>query len=276
MSNSHSLIAIILEVTPMSEGQLPFHIGNANFAATLAYLSTFNPAFVTATHDEDAPKPLTCSTLMGKITRRQGMAVLRRGERYWLRITGLNAEMCDLLRDSFLLNPPRTWILAGAHFEVLQSICDPALHEWSGTTTYEALWHEAITATAPASKFSLEIASPTAFRSDAITMTLPQPDLFFGSLVDRWNSLSPLPVDVAVRQWCRAWVEASRFDLETVLFEAKKRVKLVGAIGTITYSVRDPDIDGARLLHMLTNFAFYSGVGMKTSMGMGQVRRLQE
>lgn len=269
-ANGPSLIAIVLEVTPLHDGRLPLHVGNANLAATLSHLARFDADWVALMHDEDAPKPLTCSTLMGPLRREQGMARVRRGERYWLRVTGVTREVSALLAVAFLYNPPTVWQLTGQQFEVVQTICDPTLAPWSGATTYDELW----LAPAPqGDKISLEFASPTAFRSDGMTQTLPQPDLVFGSLLDRWNYLSPLPLDIALRSWCRAAVEASRFDLETILFESKQRIKLVGAVGTITYWVRDPQPEGARLLHLLTEFAFYSGVGMKTTMGMGQVRR---
>ncbi|MBI3490961.1 MAG: CRISPR system precrRNA processing endoribonuclease RAMP protein Cas6 [Acidobacteria bacterium] len=45
-----------------------------------------------------------------------------------------------------------------------------------------------------------------------------------------------------------------------------------GFIGTCEYSVgpRAPE-DVSRALHLLADFAFFCGVGLKTTMGMGQV-----
>ena len=48
----------------------------------------------------------------------------------------------------------------------------------------------------------------------------------------------------------------------------------VGFVGRVTYRLMAED-DAARCqLNALADLAFYSGVGMKTTMGMGQSRRV--
>lgn len=46
-----------------------------------------------------------------------------------------------------------------------------------------------------------------------------------------------------------------------------------GFMGSCTYAFLVKDRYWMGLIHMLAAFAFYSGVGKKTTMGMGQCRR---
>ncbi len=49
---------------------------------------------------------------------------------------------------------------------------------------------------------------------------------------------------------------------------------VVGAAGVVTYELLAAAEAHARALHVLADFAFYAGVGYKTTQGMGQSRRL--
>jgi CRISPR-associated endoribonuclease Cas6 len=47
-------------------------------------------------------------------------------------------------------------------------------------------------------------------------------------------------------------------------------------VGRVTYHLKDrQNWEMHRQLNLLADFAFYSGVGAKTAMGMGQVRRIE-
>ncbi|MBM4027556.1 MAG: CRISPR system precrRNA processing endoribonuclease RAMP protein Cas6, partial [Planctomycetes bacterium] len=53
-----------------------------------------------------------------------------------------------------------------------------------------------------------------------------------------------------------------------------KRGTYPGGYGDVTFEALDTTSPYVRTLNLLADFAFYSGVGTKTTMGMGQARRV--
>ena len=60
---------------------------------------------------------------------------------------------------------------------------------------------------------------------------------------------------------------------QTAVYQLK-RGTYPGGFGDVTFEALDNHAVHLRTLNLLANFAFYSGVGSKTTMGMGQARRL--
>jgi CRISPR-associated endoribonuclease Cas6 len=50
----------------------------------------------------------------------------------------------------------------------------------------------------------------------------------------------------------------------------------VGFVGRVTYGLMAENEAARCQLNTLADFAFYAGVGMKTAMGMGQCRRVDQ
>ena len=101
------LIALTLILSPDRDVVLPAVLGRANHAATLRRLAEIDPALVTALHDDDGPKPLTCSGIRdARITRNS--VRFRRGERYTVRITGLTTAVSQALHAAFSESRPAT------------------------------------------------------------------------------------------------------------------------------------------------------------------------
>jgi len=108
-------------------------------------------------------------------------------------------------------------------------------------------------------------------------MVLPLPELVFDSLARQWNSLAPVPLQIdrqALRTYTDQHVVIKRLEsLHTQMLHFAKAPQ-VGFVGRVSFGLMG-DNDIARLyLNMLADFAFYAGVGMKTTMGMGQCRRV--
>ena len=107
-------------------------------------------------------------------------------------------------------------------------------------------------------------------------MVLPQPELVFGSLLRRWNALSPVPIHPELRQWFQEALGISEVRrLSTRMLEFG-RFREKGFIGEVVFEALGPWTQEAlRGLNALADFAFFAGVGHKTTMGMGQVRRVE-
>ena len=103
---------------------------------------------------------------------------------------------------------------------------------------------------------------------------MPLPNLVFGSLVDRWNTFSPVTLNPEVRRFAEEMVALSNYHLESAVVLQKGGAPLIGGIGRATYTALGGDRYWLAIMQMLADFALYSGVGVKTTIGMGQVRRV--
>lgn len=103
----------------------------------------------------------------------------------------------------------------------------------------------------------------------------PRPELVFGSLARTWSLYSPLALSVGREDL--AWmvtegVIVNRYELRSQMLQFPKH-KQVGFTGDCIYECAE-DTKLAPILEMLADFALYAGIGYKTTMGMGQARRL--
>lgn len=128
----------------------------------------------------------------------------------------------------------------------------------------------------PPRQVTLEFASPTAFKSAGLTVPVPMPNLVFGSLVERWNAFSPVTLSPEMRRFGEEMVALSRYRLESRVVEQKNNALRIGGVGQATYVAVAADRYWLAVLQMLADFALYSGVGVQTATGMGQVRRVEK
>jgi CRISPR-associated endoribonuclease Cas6 len=120
---------------------------------------------------------------------------------------------------------------------------------------------------------ALEFVTPTSFRKNEMQVTFPQPELVFSSLLKRWNAFSELKLSKEhIARF--ASIKVSSYELHTELVHFSK-YKIIGFKGKVEYELpkNAPD-DFLRAVNALADFASYPGVGTKTAMGMGQVRRV--
>lgn len=268
------LVAIVVTLTSPTDTTLHTQLGRANYAATLARLNQLDPVLGAQIHDGDGPKPLTCSGLLNAETNGAGVAI-RAGERYFWRVTGLTEEVSRALVAAFLEQPPRLWTVGNHTFSVEETICDSAQHPWSGHTTYETLAAQQLLQPEQlAQQTTLLFATPTAFKSAGMHIPLPLPNLLFGSLVERWNTFSTVTLDPAMRHFGEELVAISYYKLQSIPFEQKGGGLTIGGVGKVTYRALGGDRYWLAVFQMLTDFALYSGAGVKTTSGMGQVRRV--
>ncbi len=177
---------------------------------------------------------------------------------------------------AFIESRPATWELEHYAFRVEDVICDPARDAWTGRTDYATLAASALLAPGTLDpSVTLEFASPTAFKSAGMTVPVPLPALVFGeSLAKRWQAFSPLALDGEMRAFSDGYLAISRYRLESRAVEQKQSGLRVGGVGSVTYRALAGDRYWLGTLHALAGFALYSGVGVMTTSGMGQARRV--
>ncbi len=274
------LYSIVLTLVPTHETTVRATMGHQAHAAFLRTVRDSDPALADVLHLPNLPaRPFTVSRLQGLPQAHDGRVRLSPDRDYWLRFTVLYPPIFERFMHRFLKGEGRPVIRLGRAVLLIKEILTtPGSHPWAGYTTWENVASDA----QPEPAITLDFTSPTAFgfgqkEWGKKAVVLPQPELVLGSLARSWNSLAPPPLPVN-RQALMAYVEehvvVKRMDGVRTQMQHFRRSLQVGFVGRVTYGLM-ADNDAARCeLNALADFAFYAGVGMKTTMGMGQTRRL--
>ena len=257
-----SLLAAVVHLAP--EKPLPPWLGRAAQAWLLKTVRESAPELADRLHGGQARRPYTVS--------------VPRGDPPWLRITSASDDLTTLLLERILPNLDQL-NLAGIDIGVRSF--ETQGHTWSGRSEFETLAHEAFDGDTPTPTF--EFATPTAFHQHGLSVPLPIPTLVYGSLIQAWNSFSPLPLPIRLDDFLQSSVGISRHRIATHMVHFGALQQHVGFTGEVSYlflpaekTVYSPDEYRQRVqtIDLLTRLAFYVAVGVRTSVGMGQVRLL--
>lgn len=277
------LISAVLTLAPTGPVTLPANLGRAAHAWFLNQVRAADPAIAQALHEPNQERPFTVSNLRGPnrnpaSPRSRVSAQLVSPERtYALRLTSFWLELSILVAERLLPNlPEQTIELAGGAFRLASVTTDGIVHPWAGQTSFQDLVQQhTLSPALPPRRVNLHFASPTVFRSGGANVPLPLPGLVFESLVRRWNAFAPLQIPLEIRRFADEAMVIARYHLRTerVAFgEEGERGAYPGFVGTCSYAFLVHDRYWLGLIHLLAAFAFYAGVGARTTMGLGQVR----
>lgn len=118
----------------------------------------------------------------------------------------------------------------------------------------------------PQEMIDLQLLSPTSFKQGKEIQPFPLPELVFNSLLRRWNAFAPDEFRFPAIEWHGL---VSAYELKTHAFKLEGGAE-IGGQGIVRY--RFPDPEQAKIATALAHFARFSGVGRKTTMGMGQAQ----
>ncbi len=274
------LLSWVLTLRPEREATVPTNLGRATHAWFLGQVRAADPALAEALHSDQGQRPFTVSNLWELGRGGSPEASLSPERSYTLRTTTFSPALSKVVKEQVIPALPATVTLANTAFRVTASTTDPTEHPWAAEATFEGLVQQFTLAADVPRLVGLRFASPTAFRvtGKKSVMPLPLPALVFGGLLDKWNTFSPIQVHPDVRRFAEECLAVSSFRLETrqVTFgEQGEKGALSGFVGTCRYYVEVPDRYWMGLVHLLAGFALYAGVGLRTTMGLGQARRLE-
>ena len=281
-NNQNTLYSVVLLLVPTREATVGATVGHQAHAAFLKTVGEADPALAETLHLPNAPiRPFTVSPLLGVPAARDGRVRLSPEHEYALRFTVLYPPIFERFMARFLRGDGRPVVRLGSALLLIKEILvTPGSHPWAGHSSWAQLASQA----RPADEIAFEFTSPTAFGFGQKTwgkkvVVLPEPEPVFGSLVRSWNSLAPPPLCLdrdALMAYVQEHVVVKRLDgLETRMLHFSRSPQ-VGFVGRVTYGLMAPDEAVRCQLGGLADLAFYTGVGMKTTMGMGQCRRVND
>lgn len=120
---------------------------------------------------------------------------------------------------------------------------------------------------------TMEFITPTAFKSNEKYVFMPDVSLIMKSLISKYDVLSTTTdiMDDNLIQAISENVSIVEYSLRSRQFYLEK-TKIPGFMGRIKLKINGGQ-NMVNMIHMLADFAQYSGVGIKTALGMGVVRK---
>jgi CRISPR-associated endoribonuclease Cas6 len=274
------LYSIVLRLHPLRETTIAATMGHQAHAAFLATVRRADRALAEVLHNAPLPvKPFTVSPLLGSGQAINGRILVHPERTYSLRFTVLYDEIFQQFMRRFLQSDTRpTLHLGPAEFQIREVLVTPGSHVWAGYTACTELVQQV----EPARLINLRFTSPTAFSRNTSDgkkrfLIFPTPEAVFDSLARTWNFWAPgyavdkraLRTALAERGMVAGYATRSRM----LHFTQHPQI---GFVGQVTFDLGYLTAEQQRDCALLADFAFYSGVGYKTTMGMGQTRRVVE
>lgn len=118
----------------------------------------------------------------------------------------------------------------------------------------------------------IQFLTPTAFKQDGRYVFYPDLRLIYGSLMRKYSQLSAdldMIDEDALEELCEK-SEIVTYRIQTVPFPIEK-VTITGFVGKICIKIKGPETL-ARYIRLLVHFGEFSGVGIKTGIGMGAIK----
>lgn len=272
----HSLVLNLLPQSPIPPQYLT---GRHLHALFLTLVSSVDQELGNSLHESGADKAFTLSPLQSsRQIKRVGLqdstlqwehkTAIPAGTTCWWRISLLDDTLFSKLTQLWLnLNPQHPWHLGSANLHITSILGTPqSTQPWANASSYAQLYEQASDSDR---LLTFSFATPTAFRQGQYDTALPTRESVFNSLLNRWNKYS----GIELSQFSIESIFPSFFNIHTEIV-ADSRSKFIGLTGEISYRILgDVSPEVIKNINTLADFALYCGVGRKTPMGMGMVRR---
>lgn len=272
--------SLVLNIIPQSPIPPQFLTGRHLHALFLTLVSSVDRQLGDYLHEAKADKAFTLSPLQTsqqtKRIERQDSTLqwehtkaIPSGTPCWWRVSLLDDTLFGKLTHLWLnLNPNHPWHLGPADLHITSILGTPQFTQsWANASTYAQLYEQASDSDR---LIAFSFVTPTAFRQREYDSVLPTRECVFNSLLKRWNKYSGIEIShIPIESIFPSFVNISTSIL------ADSRSKFIGILGETSYRILgDVSPQVIQQINALADFALYSGVGRKTPMGMGMVRRL--
>lgn len=272
--------SLVLSIIPKSPVPPQFLSGRHLHALFLNLVSSADPQLGTYLHDQKTEKAFTLSPLQVENLSKRSQSrehTLQWEHRHpippytrcWWRISLLDDTLFGHLIQLWQnINPAHPWHLGPADLYITGLADTPQDNQpWANSCNYRQLYELASDCER---HIAFSFCTPTTFRKGRYDASFPTRECVFFSLIHRWNKYSHLPISEEVVNF----IFPSFFNIRTEVI-SDNRSKLIGCVGEVSYRILgEAPVDAVKQINALANFALYSGVGRKTTMGMGMVRRL--
>jgi CRISPR-associated endoribonuclease Cas6 len=268
----YSLVLNLLPRSPIPQAHLS---GRHLHALFLDLVRSVDPDLAKTLHQQQSEKAFTLSPLQvgnrkKNLLQWQHDRSVPAGIPCWWRISLLDDALFGKLMHLWLnLSPSQAWHLGAADLQVVNVLGTPQAHQsWANFATYAQLYEQA---SEEERQIHFQFCTPTTFRQTKYDCALPTKESVFQSLLRKWNHYSGMSFPERILEP----IYPSFFDIRTEI-AIDSRSKFIGCVGNVTFQILgEVEAEIIQQINALADFAIFAGVGRKTPMGMGMVRRNQ-
>ena len=279
--------AIVIHAFPRTDLPLAHVQGKILHGVFYELLQKASAAKGDEVHSVEGLKPFSTALLLTERQRRAES--IRTGEELKIRFTFLDDVIYPLLARYFLSTPDLSLDLVRTELTVARILStSQSGEEWAGCTSFTELYANASDSE---KQFSFQFTTPTFFKRGGgptypdLIVPLPLPDLVFGSLLRNWNQFSSSSFVEAnlLKEVCSHHLEMTYHRITSqmarLVFQRDsgqyRTTTFPGFVGSCSFRLVElHDQVIIKTLNALADFAFYAGVGAKTTMGFGVARRI--
>jgi len=211
-------------------------------------------------------KPFSLSLFKGGYEYERDFIVFN-GSRYYFEVSCIGKEVSKLfyaMLSEAVIEKKRI-NLGGAEF-VFSSI-EPAGSKKRNTK----YGFKEISRGKVAERIMFRFVSPTAFRRGKRNLLFPEAYNVFNSVYRKWRAFGGREMKGITKLDLNNYIYVNRYKLNTVTFDVKNTI-VTGFIGECGYIFsNEADKSFIKNLTLLADFSNYTGVGIKTALGMGNV-----
>lgn len=185
----------------------------------------------------------------------------KKEDKFFWRVTTFSQKAYDMLMSYFSKGIPEKIYLKNKDLEI--NVKSFSIQKKS----YEDLFLEAT------ERKRIKLISPTSFKSDGVTHIFPNISTLISGVIAKINQHSETAEleDKKIVSELLEKVYIKDYNLRTKIFHLES-IKIKGFIGTMDLAIKGEDRTLANILNFLILMSEYTGLGIKTSLGMGGVK----
>lgn len=254
---------------------IPKWWGRAVQAWFLSIVREKKPDLAEELHRENSLHPYTVSSLIG-LKKNESITPERQ---YQIRITSLIPELSDLIQQELepqgAFSPEAECILDYLPFQIESDRRSDSASCAVAASSYSGIIGKSLQQ-AEESVFDFWFVSPTMFSSEDKTQPLPLPGLVFHALTKKWNTFSPIALPEEITRYATECLAVSCFHISSVPVWIQSSMLRIGTVGKVRFRAIPHDRYWVSMIHALTSFAPFSGVGAGTAWGLGQCQMIPD
>lgn len=255
--------SVIVTVIPTESRDFDVSLGQQIHALFLNTIRKVNPSLSQRLHDSSVGKPFTVS--LPANNRRRPLTKFIAGQECYIRYTILSDEIWGIFPEIMEKLSDGTTHISNTEVKVAK-IAFTSEENITGSQTFKELLDSP-----PATKLELRFVTPTSFRLQGHSFLLPLPSLMYTGYLRKWNkySKSELPENILENINDRLLISKVNLSSQVLRFSNYFQI---GFTGQVMLNAADFSVEERKILTTLSKFAYFSGTGHKTTMGMGQTR----
>jgi CRISPR-associated endoribonuclease Cas6 len=190
---------------------------------------------------------------------------------YWFRIASWVDEICEAVFRYFTANP--IVYIGDCVFSLIRTSTDPNESPWAARIDWNAFVK--IISSTFTNPFWLEHFSPTAFKTGDSHLPLPVPQFIVNSVYRQLPDQLRSKINSSSEELSEI-LQLKRYEIRSI-YNRKNQGSISSFLGKTQWQISaKSDKELVTELWLLLNFAFFSGIGVKTTQGMGMCRVIEK